>query len=233
VIEAAENADATAPAPAEGGAPAEPGLAFAGVVVRYDGQPVVGPFTAVVAPGRLAALSAPSGAGKSSLVSAALGFADAEGTIVAGRRSDAEGRRSAIAWAGQRPGLIAGTIASNVALGDPHPERTAVLDALHDAAAGELDPDASVDAGGAGLSGGQAQRVAVARALYRLRTRDCPVLILDEPTSALDAATESALMASLRRIADAGSAVLVVSHREAVVAAADVIFEVEAADRVR
>lgn len=233
VIEAAEAVDASAPVEAGVDAVAVGGLAFTDVVVRYGERPVVGPFTAVVAPRRLAVLRAPSGAGKSSLVAAALGFADADGAIVAGGRSDAEGRRSAIAWAGQRPGLIAGTIASNVALGDPHPDRAVVLDALHDAAAGELDPDASVDAGGAGLSGGQAQRVAVARALYRLRTRDCPVLILDEPTSALDAATESALMASLRRVAEAGAAVLVVSHREAVVTAADAIFDVEAADRVR
>ncbi|MFK3670710.1 thiol reductant ABC exporter subunit CydD [Leifsonia aquatica] len=233
VIEAAEAVGANAPVEAAVDAVAVGGLAFTDVVVRYGERPVVGPFTAVVAPRRLAVLRAPSGAGKSSLVAAALGFADADGVIVAGGRSDAAGRRSAIAWSGQRPGLIAGTIASNVALGDPHPDRAVVLDALHDAAAGELDPDTSMDAGGAGLSGGQAQRVAVARALYRLRTRDCPVLILDEPTSALDAATESALMASLRRVADAGSAVLVVSHREAVVAAADVIFDVEAADRVR
>ncbi|WP_025155866.1 thiol reductant ABC exporter subunit CydD [Leifsonia aquatica] len=236
VIEAAEGSRA-ATAGTAGTAvlqrPGIPGLVFDDVVVRYDGRPVVGPFSATLAPGTLGVLSAPSGAGKSSLVAAALGFADATGTLVAGGRADAAGRRDAIAWAGQRPGLIAGTIAENIALGDPHPERAAVLDALHAAAAGELDPDAAVDAGGVGLSGGQAQRVAVARALYRLRTRECAVLILDEPTSALDAATESALVASLRRIAADGTAVLVVSHRAAVVAAADAIFEVEAVDRVR
>ncbi|MFF2051728.1 thiol reductant ABC exporter subunit CydD [Leifsonia sp. NPDC058194] len=232
-LEAAEAFEATAGAPSRAVAEPAGGLVFGDVVVGYDGVPVVGPFTGAVAPGALAALSAPSGAGKSSLVSAALGFAESSGAISAGGRADVDGRRSAIAWAGQRPGLIAGTVASNIALGDPEPDRAAVLDALHDAAAGELDPDATVDAGGAGLSGGQAQRVAVARALYRLRTRACAVLILDEPTSALDAATESALVASLRRIADDGTAVLVVSHREAVVSAADVIFDVEAIARVR
>ncbi|UAJ81327.1 thiol reductant ABC exporter subunit CydD [Leifsonia sp. ZF2019] len=208
-------------------------LAFEEVSVAYDGRAVVGPFTAAVPSGALAVLSAPSGAGKSSLVAAALGFVPAEGTVTVAGRADADGRRAGIAWAGQRPGLNAGTIADNIALGDPHPERTAIIDALHDAAAGELDPDAPLHQGGSGLSGGQAQRVAVARALYRLRTRRCPVLILDEPTSALDAATESALLASLRRIADAGTAVLVVSHRAAVVAAADLILEPEATNRVR
>lgn len=239
VIEAAEAAGDAGQAgdAAEAASPSElataRGLSFADVSVRYGERTVVGPFSGVVEGGTFAVLSAPSGAGKSSLVAAALGFADADGTVSAGGRTDAAGRRSAIAWAGQRPGLVAGTIAENIALGDPHPDRDQVLDALHAAAAGELDPDAVLDAGGAGVSGGQAQRVAVARALYRLQTHECPVLILDEPTSALDAATESALLASLRRVADSGTAVLVVSHREAVVAAADVIFEVEAVDRVR
>lgn len=241
-IEAADNAfavlEAAEAVPADGRpADARPagsaGLVFADVSVRYDDRTVVGPFSAVVEPGSLAVLSAPSGAGKSSLIAAALGFADATGTVSAGGRADLAGRRAAIAWAGQRPGLVAGTIAENVALGDPHPDDTAIADALRDAAAGELDPGTALHVGGTGLSGGQAQRVAVARALYRLRTRDCPVLILDEPTSALDAATEAALLASLRRVAAGGAAVLVVSHREAVVAAADAVLELEVADRVR
>ena len=204
---------------------ASEGLEFAEVGVAYDGRDVVGPFTASVRPGSLAVLSAPSGAGKSSLVAAALGFAAHTGTIAAGGRSDAAGRRAAIAWAGQKPGLRAGTIAENVALGDPEPGARLVAAALREAAAPELDPALVVGAGGTGLSGGQAQRVAVARALYRLRARGCTVLILDEPTSALDATTERALLASLRAVADGGVAVLVVSHREAVVSVADEVVE--------
>lgn len=202
-----------------------PGLVFRDVGVAYDGREVVCGFSAQVAPGTLAVLSAPSGAGKSSLVAAALGFTAHSGRIAAGGHEDVAGRRDAIAWAGQRPGLLSGTVAANVALGDPEPSSRGIADALRAAAAAELSPDLVVGAGGAGLSGGQAQRVAVARALYRLRSRRCPVLILDEPTSALDAATESELVSSLRRIADSGVAVLVVSHREAVVAAADLILE--------
>jgi ATP-binding cassette subfamily C protein CydD len=204
---------------------ADAGLAFSEVTVTYDGRAVVGPFTGVVLPGTLAVLSAPSGAGKSSLAAAALGFAAHTGTIAAGGRTDTGGRRDAIAWAGQRPGLRAGTISENVALGDPAPDPALVVESLRAAAAPELDPGLPVGPGGAGLSGGQAHRVAVARALYRLRSRSCGVLILDEPTSALDAETERALLASLRALADAGTAVLVVSHREAVVAAADDVLE--------
>ncbi len=221
VLDAAGGVDREAPVTAVG----SPGLAFADVGVAYEGREVVSRFSAHVPPGTLAVLSAPSGAGKSSLVAAALGFVTHDGRIAAGGREDGAGRRDAIAWAGQRPGLLAGTIGENVALGDPHPSARGIADALSAAAAPELSPDLMVGAGGAGLSGGQAQRVAVARALYRLESRSCPVLILDEPTSALDASTEGELVASLRRIADSGVAVLVVSHREAVVAAADVILE--------
>ena len=208
------------------------GLRFDDVSIEYDDRRIVSGFTAEVDRGSLVALSAPSGAGKSSLLAAALGFTAFEGSISVDGTAAPEGRRAAIAWAGQRPGLLAGTIASNVALGADHPDRALVVAALHDAAAGELDPETPVDAGGGGLSGGQAQRVAVARALYRLRSRGCSVLLLDEPTSALDSATEAALVASLRRVAASGTAVLVVSHRPAVVAAADVVIGMEVADRV-
>ncbi|WP_431221179.1 thiol reductant ABC exporter subunit CydD [Leifsonia xyli] len=203
------------------------GLVFERVGVSYDGRAVVDGFSAAVPPGTLAVLRAPSGAGKSSLVAATLGFAPAEGRILADGRVDAAGRRDAIAWAGQRPGLLAGTIAENVALGDGAPDRSRVEAALREAAASELDPDTPVGAGGSGLSGGQAQRVAVARALYRLRSRGCRVLILDEPTSALDAGTERELLRSLRAVAAEGVAVLVVSHREAVAEAADAVLTMQ------
>jgi ATP-binding cassette, subfamily C, bacterial CydD len=227
--DAFEVLDAAAEVPSEEPVSAvdAPGLVFSDVSVRYEGRDAVSGFAAEVPPGTLAVLSAPSGAGKSSLVAAALGFVAHGGRIAAGGRQDAAGRRASIAWAGQRPGLLAGTVAENVALGDPEPSAPAVEEALRAAAAGELSPGLVVGAGGAGLSGGQAQRVAVARAIYRLRARSCAVLILDEPTSALDAATEKELVDSLRRIADSGVAVLVVSHREAVVAAADTILSTE------
>jgi len=223
-----EEAEGAAASPAVDSAEGSRGLVFDGVSVGYSGRQVVGTFSAAVAPGTLAVLRAPSGSGKSSLVAAALGFVPYEGRILVDGQVDVSARRSGIAWAGQKSGLMAGTIASNVALGDPSPSSSLVASALREAAAGELDPSTPVDAGGAGLSGGQAQRVAVARALYRLRSRQCAVLILDEPTSALDAATEARLLESLQRIAQEGTAVLVVSHRDAVAEAADVVLTMEA-----
>ncbi|MGO4535402.1 thiol reductant ABC exporter subunit CydD [Leifsonia sp. 2MCAF36] len=215
----------TAAAPSQPGASA--GLVFEDVRIRYDDRIVVDCFTASVAPGTLAVLRAPSGAGKSSLIAGLLGFVPVEGRVQAGGRSDPAGRRDAVAWAGQRPGLLAGTVAENVALGETA-DRGLVVAALRDAAAADVDADRVLGPGGVGLSGGQAQRVAVARALYRMRSRGCSVLVLDEPTSALDAATEQRLLGSLRRVADGGVAVLVVSHRTAVADAADVVLTLPA-----
>jgi ATP-binding cassette subfamily C protein CydD len=75
--------------------------------------------------------------------------------------------------------------------------------------------------GGQGLSGGQAQRIAVARAVHRALALDCPLVLLDEPSSALDAASELRLATGIRALADQGRAVVVVSHRGALVRAAD------------
>ena len=244
VIEAAEGADAPLGSPAAAdssrgvdrspvrdmaGAERDRGLEFEDVSIAYDERVVVDGFSARVRPGEVAVLQAPSGTGKSSLVAGVLGFVPVGGRIHVGGRADAVGRREATAWAGQRPGLLAGTIAENVALGDAVPDAERVAAALRDAAAGELDPQGPVGPGGTGLSGGQAQRLAVARALYRLRSRDCSVLILDEPTSALDAATERRLLESLRAVAADGVAVLVVSHRTAVAEWADGVLTLPAA----
>jgi ATP-binding cassette subfamily C protein CydD len=207
-------------------------LTFDDVTIEYEGRPVAEHFSAVVAPGELTVLSAPSGTGKSSLVAAALGFVPFAGGIAIGRTADAAARRTAIAWAGQRPGLIAGTIASNVALGAIDPDADLVAASLRLAAAPELDPETPLGVGGSGLSGGQAQRVAVARALYRMRAEGCPVLVLDEPTSALDDATEARLIELLRGVAAEGRTVLVVSHRAAVLAAADTVLTLEVLSRV-
>lgn len=209
-----------------------PGLVFDDVTISYDDREVVTGFSATILPGTLAVLTAPSGSGKSSLLGAVLGFVPFTGTISAGEAMDAAGRRDAVAWAAQTPGLIAGTIASNVALGSAHPEPAAVAEALRLAAAEELAQDTVLGVGGAGLSGGQAQRVAVARALYRLRASGASVLLVDEPTSALDAAAEARLIGTLRSIADDGVAVLVVSHRDQVVDAADIVLRMEAGSRV-
>ncbi len=171
------------------------------------------PVSFTAAPGMITLIEGASGSGKSSLIAALRGAEafDGEATF-----ADADVRALApsdwLAWAGQAPGLIRGTIGANVALGS-EPDADGIRQALNDACAAELDPAHELGVQGSGLSGWQAQRVAVARALYRHAADPTRVLVLDEPSSALDAETESRLWASLRERADAGATILLVSHR--------------------
>ncbi|MFG6403769.1 thiol reductant ABC exporter subunit CydD [Microbacterium sp. P04] len=194
------------------------------------GERMLPPVDLDAGPGRVVVVDGPSGAGKSSLVAALLGFADYDGVIEVDGTTVTDARAS-IAWAGQRPGLVAGTVGSNVALGDTSPDGQRVLVSLAEAQAGDIDPALELGAGGSGLSGGQAQRVAVARALYRLQSEPGGVLVLDEPSSALDAETEGELWSALRTIADGGRAVVLISHRRSARAIADAVVSLAASDR--
>lgn len=194
------------------------GIRFDSVSVRRDEREVAGPVSFSVDPGEMVALAGPSGAGKSTLVSALLGFVSpAVGTIT---------RPDTVAWSGQRPGLLQGTVAENVALGAQKADQTLVRRALATVGLGDIEPLRVLGAQGAGLSGGQAQRVAIARALYRAWSIGAGAIVLDEPSSALDAASEALLCAALKAEARAGRAVLVVSHRPALIEAADRVVRV-------
>ena len=91
-----------------------------------------------------------------------------------------------------------------------------------------LPGDLVLGVAGNGLSGGQAQRVAIARAYYRALAAKCPVIILDEPTSALDTEAERRVISGARAFADEGKTVILVSHRRAVIEAADAILDMTA-----
>ncbi|MBG6058322.1 ATP-binding cassette subfamily C protein CydD [Cryobacterium sp. MP_M5] len=190
-------------------------------------------LTAVFLPGRLSVIRGASGAGKSTLVAALQGFVPFDGAISLGDAPVVPGTpRPWLAWAGQRPGLLAGTIADNVALGETSADPVLVHRALREAGAGELDPATRLGVNGDGLSGGQAQRVAAARAVYRARLHGCRVLVLDEPSSALDPEAEERLVSGLRRLAAEGLIVIVVSHRSMLRDAADQIVELDGAAHV-
>ena len=196
--------------------------------VRVDRDGLLPPVSFVAAPGTLTLLYGPSGSGKSSLLAALRTAAAYQGSITVDG-ADVRGLHPTawLAWAGQRPGLVAGTIAENITLGDQRDDE-AVSWALRTACADDLDPDLLLGVQGAGLSGGQAQRVAVARALYRYRRGHARVVALDEPSSALDADTEARLWRGLRAVADAGATILLVSHRASAEAIADQSIEVAA-----
>ncbi|WP_416977967.1 thiol reductant ABC exporter subunit CydD [Streptomyces sp. T028] len=215
-------------------------LAFEGVTVRYPGRAAdaVSDVSFTVAPGETVALVGPSGAGKSTLLHALLGFVGpTEGRVRIGEADlaelDLEEWRSRIAWVPQRPHLYAGTIAENVRLARPDADEAAVRRALADAGALDfvdaLPEGAATVLGedGAGLSAGQRQRLALARAFVA----DRPVLLLDEPTAALDGETEAEVVAAVRRLAT-GRTVLLVVHRPALLGVADRVVRLEPADRV-
>jgi ATP-binding cassette subfamily C protein CydD len=204
------------------------GLCVHDLRVERGGALVLDGFRLDARPGEFVAVTGPSGSGKSSLFAAILGFVEADGGLHLQGRPLIRGDRSAIAWAGQAPVLLAGSVADNVRLGDEHADPAHLHRALRLAAV-ELDPERRLGPGGAGLSGGQAQRVATARAIHRLLARDGRLLLLDEPTSAQDAPRESALGAGLRELAADGRVVVVATHRSSLTDAADRTIELAGA----
>lgn len=226
VLDAAR--DATEPAPAAalpGGA-----LVLDALRVRRGDRPLP-PVSLTAVPGTVTLLEGPSGAGKTSVLAALRGAAPFDGAATYGGADVADLAPSTwLAWAGQAPGLIAGTVAANVTLGDADPDLVLVRRALALAGAEHMVAERELGVQGAGLSGGQAQRVAVARAFYRHLRGFGPVIALDEPSAALDAATESDLWRSLRALADLGAAVLLVSHRASARAIADQVVRLDAAE---
>ncbi|RZS66520.1 ATP-binding cassette subfamily C protein CydD [Agromyces ramosus] len=203
------------------------GLVVEHLRVRRGARVVLDGFDLEARPGEVIAVTGASGSGKSSLLAALLGFADADGSITLAGRALAPGDRSSIAWAGQSPSLLGGTIASNVRLGDPDARPELLARALQLAGV-ELDPERVFGPAGGGLSGGQAQRVATARAMHRLLARHARLLLLDEPGSAQDPGREAVLGERLRELAADGHVVLVTTHRSGLAAAADRTIELEA-----
>ncbi|PPH96171.1 thiol reductant ABC exporter subunit CydD [Rathayibacter sp. AY1D1] len=217
--------------PARGKAPAATGaLELRGLAVDDGRGRALAPVDAVLPVGSITVVTGPSGSGKSTLLAALAGFVPFSGTLLLGGSPVAD-LRSTLAWAGQRPDLLPGSVASAVGLGalSPDPERVRRALAI---AAVDVDPERRLDAEGTGLSGGQSARVAVARAVHRLLERGCAVLALDEPTAALDEESERALLAGLRSLAESGTIVVVASHRPATVAAADAVIALAPAEAV-
>jgi ABC-type multidrug transport system fused ATPase/permease subunit len=217
------------PAPRASAAPLRGSVEAEAVEMGYgDGAPVVRGASFRAEPGEMVALVGPSGSGKSTLLRglARLEPLRAGAVRLAGRDLAAlplDVVRASVALVTQHPSLFSLSVRENVRLAAPGASDAEVEQACRDAAAHDFivalpdGYDTRLGVAGAALSGGQAQRLSLARALLRRPA----VLLLDEPTSALDGRTEAEVVAALRAAADAGATVVVSTHRPAAAAAAD------------
>jgi len=193
------------------------------------------PLSAQVAPGEVLALTGPSGVGKSTVLLMVAGaLVPDSGRILLGG-SDVALLPPAVlhrhlVMVPQRNGLVAGSVAENLRLAAPEAEDAALWRALETVCLAQTvrskgGLEAQLGPRGAGLSGGEARRLVLARALLR----DPDVLLLDEPTEGLDSATAERVIAGLRA-ALPRAAILLAAHRKIERDAADKVLELWHAD---
>jgi ATP-binding cassette subfamily C protein CydD len=175
-------------------------LVNVGFRYRPDLEPVLDGFNLDIAAGEHLALLGASGSGKSTILSLIAGLAPCgEGKVLIG---GATARRGGMAWIGQKPHIFAGTISGNIALGRPGMTRDKVADALELArlaGVAQAYGHRPLGEGGIGLSGGEALRLAIARAAC---DPDIRIILADEPTAHLDAETAAEITASLLALAE-------------------------------
>ncbi len=207
-------------------------LHIANLFFRYGGNEtpyVLQDVSFDVKAGETVAIVGLSGSGKTTLAKLLVGFyPPTEGNIhvdgYALNQIDLEYYRGRVGYVMQNNLLFSGTIAENIAMGVENPDRRRIAEAaeLADAhgfvSALPLGYDQVVGERGVGLSGGQIQRLCIARALYR----DPQVLILDEATSALDAQAEVNILDNMKRVTE-GRTCIVIAHRLSTVRDADKI----------
>ena len=191
-------------------------------------SPAVEGVSFSVRPGQFLVLTGPSGGGKTTVLNSLLGFIrPSQGRILIDGRPlndiALDSWRRRLAYVGQNPGMISGTVGDNVRLGFPGASDADLRSALDAAGGPELSLDHPVGDDGQGLSAGERRRVATARALLRITHGHADLLLLDEPTAGLDADAEATLLHGLRSL---GVAAVVVSHRPAVIAEADAVIEI-------
>ncbi len=204
------------------------GVCFQDVSFNYpDGRQGVKHLNLTINPGETLALVGASGAGKTTLINLLMGFLHPQsGEILIGdvplQTLQPDAWRKQLAWLPQKPQLFPGTVADNIRLGNSHASLATVQAAAEQAQAhGFITAlpqgyDAIVGEAGQGLSGGQVQRLALARAFLK----DAPLVILDEATANLDRESETLVNAAVKQLA-AGRTLIMIAHRLRTVRHAD------------
>jgi ATP-binding cassette subfamily B protein len=209
-------------------------IEFQNVSFAYDRRTVLHDVSFSVNPGEMIALVGPSGSGKSTLVSLIPRFHDPlSGTIcidgLETRRYKLSKLRQQIAIVQQEVVVLAGTIRENLRYGRLDADDAAIEKAARAAHAHEFimrqerGYDTELAEGGTGLSGGEKQRLSIARAFLK----DAPILILDEPTAALDTVSEQLVFAAVEELRH-NRTTFVIAHRLSTVRAADRILVLDA-----
>ncbi|MFY9656645.1 MAG: ABC transporter transmembrane domain-containing protein [Methylocystis sp.] len=212
-------------------------IAFEQVSFSYpsaNGAKAIDDLNLIIESGERVALVGPSGAGKSTIFQLLMRFYDVDSGVVSldgidVRELDPRGLRKAIALAPQDPVIFGATVAENIAYGRADAPRREIEAAARRAQAHDFIAalpkgyDTELGERGITISGGQRQRLAIARAILA----DAPVLLLDEATSALDAENEKLVQAALEDVM-AGRTSLVIAHRLATVLEADRIIVLDA-----
>lgn len=204
------------------------------VIPPGESQAVLRMVSFTLAPGQALGVIGPSGAGKSTLARALIGVWRPSGGKVrldgaSLEQYDTDILGSYFGYLPQRVGLFEGTIAENIARLQPKPDADAIVSAAKRAAAHDMilrlpdGYDTKVSALGGRLSGGQIQRIGLARALYG----NPVILVLDEPNSNLDNEGTMALNIAIRATKDAGGAVLIMAHRPAAIQECDLLLVLE------
>jgi ATP-binding cassette subfamily C protein len=204
------------------------------VVPPGEAQAVLRMVSFRLEPGQALGVIGPSGAGKSSLARALIGSWKPTGGKVrldgaALEQYDPDQLGSYIGYLPQRITLFEGTIAENIARLQKNPDGNAVVEAAKKAAAHEMITklpegyDTRVQALGGRLSGGQIQRIGLARALYG----DPVLLVLDEPNSNLDNEGSVALNQAIAQMKAAGRAILIMAHRPAAIQECELLLVLE------